>query len=52
MLVGCAFMEEGKGHSVYLDLDCELASSFKLFFVLHEASWEYDYDWCFGNTEG
>ncbi len=53
MFVGCAFMEEGEGgHFVYLDLDCELASSFKLVFVLHEASWEYDSDWCFGNMEG
>ncbi len=53
MFAVSAFMEEGKGgQSIYLDLDCELASSFKLVFVLHETSWEYDSNWCFGNMEG
>ncbi len=36
--------EEEGGHSVSLDLGCELASSSRLAFVLHEASSECDYD--------
>jgi hypothetical protein len=38
MFAGCAFMEEGEGgRFVSLDLVCELASSYMLIFVLHDA---------------
>ncbi len=38
-------------HFVSFDLDYELASSYMLVFVLHEVSWEYGSDWCFGLHE-
>jgi hypothetical protein len=44
-----AFKEEEEGNQfVFPDLGCELASSSRLVFVLHEASSECDSDWRLG----
>jgi hypothetical protein len=44
-----AFKEEEEGgRFISINLRCELASSSRLFFVLHEASIEGDSDWHLG----
>jgi hypothetical protein len=40
--------EEERGRFISINLRCELASSSRLFFVLHEASIEGDSDWHLG----
>jgi hypothetical protein len=47
-----AFKEEEEGgRFISINLRCELASSSRLFFVLHEASIEGDSDWHLGIRE-
>ncbi len=41
-------VEEEGGHYISINLGCELASSSRLFFVLHETSGEGDSDWHLG----
>jgi len=44
-----AFEEEKEGgRFIFANLGCELTSSFKLFFVLHEACGEGDFNWHLG----